>query len=160
MIKETKVKKSRTDLTRQLFDMKMDTKIGFWNVRTVWKTGKLRQIEEELATYKLQMTGLSKTRWNGFGEHITGKGNSLIYSGKGEEEQRSEGVGILLTRPARKSFMEWQPISSRIIYARFRTKIRNISIIQFNSIYFIHGSLYMIWDKSMLCPNRTGRTKN
>jgi hypothetical protein len=30
MIKETKVNKSRTDLTRQLFDMKMDTKIGFW----------------------------------------------------------------------------------------------------------------------------------
>jgi hypothetical protein len=30
MIKETKVKKSRTDLTKQLFDMKMDTKIGFW----------------------------------------------------------------------------------------------------------------------------------
>jgi hypothetical protein len=51
MIKETKVKKSRTDLTRQLFDMKMDTKIGFWNVRNMWETGKLRQIEEELATY-------------------------------------------------------------------------------------------------------------
>jgi exonuclease III len=26
--------------------------------------------------------------------------------------------------------MEWQPVSSIIIYARFRTKIRNISIIQ------------------------------
>jgi hypothetical protein len=37
VIKETKVKKSRTDLTRQLFDMKMDTKIGFWNVRTLRK---------------------------------------------------------------------------------------------------------------------------
>jgi hypothetical protein len=32
MIKETKVKKSRTDLTRQLFNMKMDTKIGFREV--------------------------------------------------------------------------------------------------------------------------------
>jgi hypothetical protein len=130
MIKETKVKKSGTDLTRQLFDMKMDMKIGFWNVRTMWETGKLRQIEEELATYKLQMIGLSETRRNGFEEHITGKGNSLIYSGKGEEEQHSEGISILLTRPARKSLMEWQPVSSRIIYACFRTKIRNISIIQ------------------------------
>jgi hypothetical protein len=27
MIKETKVKKSRTDLTRQLFDMKMDNEL-------------------------------------------------------------------------------------------------------------------------------------
>jgi hypothetical protein len=58
MIKETKVKK-------------MDTKIGFWNVRTMWENGKLRQIEEELATYKLQMIGLRETRWNGFGQHIT-----------------------------------------------------------------------------------------
>jgi hypothetical protein len=60
------VKKSRTDLTRQLVDMKMDTKIGFWNVRTMLETGKMRQIEEELATYKLQVIGLSETRWNGF----------------------------------------------------------------------------------------------
>jgi hypothetical protein len=58
--------------------MKMDTKIGFWNVRTMWETGNLRQIEEELATYKLQMIGLSETRWNGFGEHITGKGNIVV----------------------------------------------------------------------------------
>jgi hypothetical protein len=36
MIKETNVKKRRTDLTRQLFDMKMDTKIGFWNVEQHW----------------------------------------------------------------------------------------------------------------------------
>jgi hypothetical protein len=42
---------------RQPFAMKIDTKIGFWNVRTMWKTGKLKQIEEELAVYKLKMIG-------------------------------------------------------------------------------------------------------
>jgi hypothetical protein len=72
------------------------------------------------------MIGLSETRWIGFGEHVTGKGNTLIYSGKGEEEQHSEGiVRAFLTRAAR-SLMEWQPQSLRIIYARFR---KNLSLI-------------------------------
>jgi hypothetical protein len=57
--------------------MKMDMKTSFWNVRTMCKTGELKQIEEELATYKVRMIGLSETRWNGFKEHVTGKGKSL-----------------------------------------------------------------------------------
>jgi hypothetical protein len=69
------------------------------------------------------MIGLSETRWIGFGEHVTGKGNSLIYSGKGEEEQHSEGIVRALLRRAARSLMEWQPQSLRIIYARFRKKI-------------------------------------
>jgi hypothetical protein len=77
------------------------------------------------------MIGLSETSWNSFGKHVTGKGkNSLIYSGKGDEKQHSKGLGIPLTRAARKSLKEWQPALSRITYACFRTKIRNISTIQ------------------------------
>jgi hypothetical protein len=67
------VNKSQMDLIRQPLGTKMDMKIGFCKVRTMWETGKLIQIEEELATHKLKMIELSETRWNGFREHITGK---------------------------------------------------------------------------------------
>jgi hypothetical protein len=78
MIKETKVKKSQIDLIRQSYGMKMVMKISFYNERTMWETGKLKQIGEELATYKLKMIGLSEERLNGFGENTTAKGNSFM----------------------------------------------------------------------------------
>jgi len=39
-------------------------------------------------------------------------------------------VGILLDKEAKKSLIEWQPVSGRIIVARFKTNIRNIVMIQ------------------------------
>ena len=35
-----------------------------------------------------------------------------------------------MNREAQKSLMEWSPISERIVLARFKTKIRNLTIIQ------------------------------
>jgi hypothetical protein len=35
-------------------------------------------------------------------------------------------MGILLDKEAKRSFIEWQPVSARIIVARFKTNIRNI----------------------------------
>ena len=35
-----------------------------------------------------------------------------------------------MNKKARKSLMEWSQISERIILARFKTKIRNLTIIQ------------------------------
>jgi hypothetical protein len=59
MIKDTKVKKSRTDLTRQLFDMKMDTKIGFWNVRNELKP-------EKKSWAEVKALAANRTRWRIF----------------------------------------------------------------------------------------------
>ena len=35
-----------------------------------------------------------------------------------------------MNKEAQKSLMEWSPISERIIVARFKTRIRNLTIIQ------------------------------
>jgi hypothetical protein len=40
------------------------------------------------------------------------------------------GVGILITARARSALMKWNPISERLIMARFKTKVRHVSIIQ------------------------------
>ena len=43
----------------------------------------------------------------------------LLYSGKENKEDPHEaGVGIMLSKKARKSLIEWEPISDRIIKAR------------------------------------------
>jgi exonuclease III len=58
-------------------------------------------------------------------------GATVIYSGrpKGDNVSR-EGVGILMDKEAKRSLIEWHPVSARIIVAHFKTTIRNIVMIQ------------------------------
>jgi hypothetical protein len=74
--------------------------------------------------------GLSKIRWKDSGEIKTQNGKFLIFSGVGEDKENRSEVGFLMNKGARKSLMEWSPISERIILARFKTKNRNLTIIQ------------------------------
>ena len=46
-----------------------------------------------------------------------------------EEDAHTHGVGLLLSKEAAKSLIEWEPVSERIITARFTSKGRNITII-------------------------------
>jgi exonuclease III len=79
----------------------------------------------------LDTLGVSEVHWNQFGEINTAGGKTFIFSGRGgENDEHKEGVGILMTKALRKSLTEWHPVSERILIARFRTSIRNISVIQ------------------------------
>jgi hypothetical protein len=49
------------------FGMKTKTKIGFWNVRTLRESGKLRQVIKVMEEYRLDILGISETRWLDFG---------------------------------------------------------------------------------------------
>jgi len=110
--------------------MKWKMRIGFWNVRTLREYGKLKQVEEEMTNYKMDIMGLSETRWKGNGEIKTQNGNLLMFSGAGAGIEHRSGVGILMNKEARRSLMERSPISERIILARFKTKIHKLTIIQ------------------------------
>lgn len=80
---------------------------------------------------KLEILGLSEVRWPNFGEHRLPSGQILLYSGlRGEHAPRHRGVGFLLSAQAHAALMKWEPINERIIVARFRTRVRNLSIIQ------------------------------
>ncbi|XP_058444101.1 craniofacial development protein 2-like [Malaya genurostris] len=80
---------------------------------------------------KLEILGLSEVRWPNFGEHKLPSGQVLLYSGiRGEKAPRHRGVGFPLSAQANAALIKWEPISERIIVARFRTRIRNLPIIQ------------------------------
>ncbi|GFG36512.1 hypothetical protein Cfor_11846 [Coptotermes formosanus] len=63
----------------------------------------------------------SETRWTVFGEHQTQDGR--------EDEQHKAGAGILLSIQASKGLIEWYPVPARIIVARLKTRLQNITII-------------------------------
>ncbi|KAL1445995.1 hypothetical protein WDU94_003677 [Cyamophila willieti] len=110
--------------------MKLRTRLGLWNIRTMSEPGTLRVIEEEMRNYNLEILGLNETRWNGFGELRTQGGNTLIFSGQEDEDApRQAGVGILMTEKSKRAMIDWKPISERIITARFNSRVRKITVV-------------------------------
>ena len=91
--------------------------------------GKLKEVAKEMINCKMDIMSLSEIRWKENGKIKTQNRNSLIFSGFGEDKEHRNGVGILMNKEDRKSLMEWSPISERIILARFKTKIRHLTII-------------------------------
>ena len=81
--------------------------------------------------YNISILGFSEMRWNTCGRMITAAGEMVLYSGKEHANDIHEiGVGFILTRDASASLMEWEPISARILTARFHLRWHNVSIIQ------------------------------
>ena len=115
---------------KSLLQLKSKVRIGFWNVRTLYQSGKLTQLAQEMRRYKLSIIGVCESRWNTSGKDTTSYGETYLYSGnEREEDSHTHGVGQLLSKNAAKSFIEWEPVSERIITARFTSKGRNITII-------------------------------
>jgi len=97
----------------------------------MYQAGKLAQVAHEASRLNIEILGLSETRWTGFGEHKLTSGQMLLYSGLRQPNAPHErGVGFLLSPHASKGLMEWHPVSDRVIVARFRSSVRNTTIIQ------------------------------
>ena len=57
-------------------------------------------------------------------------GVTFVYSGKPEGVNRASGVGLMISNKTYEALQIRQPVSDRIISARFSSKVRNITIIQ------------------------------
>ena len=128
-----------THKPKMTFGYRTRTMIGFWNVQTLHDSNcdedigssRFLQLEKDFYRLKIDIMGLSETHWRGSGSLLTTTGKcSFLYSGAAIGSRKAAGVGLLMTLQARKSLMSWNPISDRLITARFRSKIRNITIIQ------------------------------
>ena len=131
MITETNTRRNNnTNRQNQISTLgyRTRTRIGNWNIRTLTETSRLAQVEKEMKRYHIEILGLSEVRWKNSGEINTSNGNYMIFSGR--DDTHEQGVGILTTNKAKKALMEWKPVNSRIIVARFHSKIRNTTIIQ------------------------------
>ena len=92
---------------------------------------RLSQVLREMGNYKLDLLGLSETRWNGSGEFITASGELLLYSGCANEEKHHEyGAGLVISKDLRKSLIEWTAIWKCLITARLITRLCKLTIIQ------------------------------
>jgi exonuclease III len=93
-------------------------------VQTLWATGKLELLRNEMKRFSYDIIGISEVRWTGKGETPAG---DFIWSG--EEKMHMKGVGFLLSPRAKKALIGYNPINSRIISARFEATPFNITVI-------------------------------
>ena len=84
-----------------------------------------------MTAYNLSIVGLCETRWIESGCIQLSTEQTVIYSGHEEANaSQTEGVWFLLTPQAAKSLIGWIPVSSRIVRAKFLTKVGKATTIQ------------------------------
>ena len=82
-----------------LLTMKATTRIGTWNVCTMYETSKAAQLVNEMRRYDIAVLGICESRWNGAGRITLATGKQLVYSGhKNEQHAHAEGVAFMTVR--------------------------------------------------------------
>ena len=115
-------------LRQSLMNPKEFVNVGFWNVRTMFQTSKAAQVAKEFREYRLNILGISECRWEGYGKIKLTTGETILYSGK--EEGHESGVAMMLDSLAEKCLLDWEPVSDRIIRARFDSRYAKMTIVQ------------------------------
>ena len=113
--------------TDSLLGPKTKFSIGAWNVRTMNEASKLAQVIREMKRYRLDILGVSECRWTGSGRQVTHDGSTILYSG--HEDTHIRGVALVISKQKANTLLEWEPISDRIMKARFNSKHCKLTII-------------------------------
>ena len=93
-------------------------KIGTWNVRTLYRPGKLDNLIQEMENINLDILDIAETRWTDSGKIIKDN-HTMIYSG-GKEHKK--GVGIIKRNSIAKSMEGYWAISERVIMMKLQSK--------------------------------------
>ena len=120
--KSTSTKRKKT--TEKVKTAKNTLTVGTWNVQTLWTTGKIELLRNEMKRFRYDIVDISEVRWTGKGETSN---RDFIWSG--EDTTYVRGVKMLLSDRARKALIGYNPISSQLITARFDAAPCNITVI-------------------------------
>ena len=103
-----------------------EQRIATWNVRTLYQTGKLANLYQEMVRLKIGVFGVCEVRWPGSGE-VQYERSKFVYSGG---NLRERGVGIFLSEDAAKSLKGYWAVSDRVILVKLQGSPFDINIIQ------------------------------
>ena len=112
-----------------LLSTRKPMKIGNWNVRTLYETGKAAQVAIEMNKYKLAILGMCETRWTKSGRRRLTTGEVILYSGHEEDDAtHTEGVALMLRKEAQQALIGWEAKGPRLMTASFRTSQKKIKM--------------------------------
>ena len=102
--------------------------IGCWNGRTLYQTGRLAQVLQEMHQYKISLLGIMEARWTGAGKRQLATGDTILWSGR-EDNQHRQGVALIIQKEKGNTLLEWKPITERFLYARFKSRFIKLSVV-------------------------------
>ena len=105
-------KKKQDGLNEDEQERKTEITLATWNVQTMLKPGKTKEIMEELGKARMDVVAVQEIRWHGQGR-IDEKDFSLFYSGPKERTGRY-GTGFIVSAKIRKSLLAFEPLSDRL----------------------------------------------
>jgi len=97
-------------------------------VRTLYQSGKLAQTISEMDRYQLDIMAVCESRWTGGGQRDLSSGHTILYSGR-NDGQHLNGVALILSKKTKASLQEWEPMSERLLRARFNSKYTKLTVI-------------------------------
>ena len=85
-------------------------------------------VSREMTKRGIDIMGISETHWTGQGKVELAEGDTIIYSGRDDDEHR-QGVGILMSKKASRALTDWTPVSERIIQARYHSQHIKLTVV-------------------------------
>ena len=100
-------------------------RVATWNVRTLYQSGKLENVKQEMTRLNINILGISETRWSKSG-HFMIDGFKMIYSG-GDKHER--GVGLLMDSDISKCVLGYWTLSDRVLLVKIQGHPFNLAIV-------------------------------
>ena len=105
------------------------SKVGTWNVRTMYEASKTAQIAREKRAYNISILGICETRWTKSGQPKLNTGDRVLYSGHEEENApHTEGVALMLSHQSYNALIGWEALGPIMMHASFKTRMDKIQL--------------------------------
>ena len=88
--------------------------VGTWNVQTLWTTGKLQLLRNEMKKFRYDVVDISEVRWTRNGE---ASNRDFIWSGEHKTHKKAQAL------------IRYNPVSLQVITARFDAAPYKITVI-------------------------------
>ncbi|XP_058120479.1 craniofacial development protein 2-like [Anopheles ziemanni] len=94
----------------------------------MYRTGALKQLDDELAKLNMDLVALQEIRWLGSGvQNRRGSSYDIYYSC--HDRHHMLGTGFAVGQRAKSAVIDFKAINDRLCYLRMRGKFHNISLI-------------------------------
>ena len=98
--------------TASIVNPRNKTRIGNWNVRTMFETGRAGQVAREMKRYKLDILGISECRWRGSGKSKRNTGE--VKKAENSKEYFTLNEATRANLQAKKRIPKWWPFSDKV----------------------------------------------
>ena len=109
--------------TRKLKDLRLAT----WNVRTLYRTGGVRILADELRKRNVSVAAIQETRWTKATQNFTSNGYNIYCSSNRNDHVL--GTAFVVAQRWNHLVLNFLPINERLCVLRLKGRFKNYSLI-------------------------------